>query len=115
MTINDQTGDGSDQVAEALAEELQKLPENQKDRWQRMEHSKQRTADDFDYESHDQGYAQRPRADPRIVARVSQALGTARTVLSVGAGAYKPEDRYGWQLNPRLRLIVSNPSSDAAL
>jgi hypothetical protein len=80
-----------------------------------MEHSKQPTAGDFDYESHDQGYAQRPRADPRIVARVSQALGTARTVLCVGAGAYKPEERYALAMNPRLRLIVSNLSSDAAL
>ncbi len=50
---------------------------------------------DFDYETLGQGYAQQRRADPRIAAVIHQALGNARTVLNVGAGAgsYEPEDR----------------------
>jgi SAM-dependent methyltransferase len=53
-------------------------------------------AGDFDYESHGAGYALRRRADPRIAARLHEALGDAATVINVGAGAgsYEPEDRY---------------------
>ena len=59
-------------------------------------------AGDFDYETHGQGYAQQRRADPRIAALIHQALGSARTVINVGAGAgsYEPEDRYVLALEP---------------
>jgi SAM-dependent methyltransferase len=59
-------------------------------------------AGDFDYESHGRGYAQRRRADPRIARWVHDALGDARTVLNVGAGAgsYEPVDRYVLALEP---------------
>jgi len=52
-------------------------------------------AGDFDYEAHGTGYAAVRRPDPRIGARVHAALGAARTVVNVGAGAgsYEPEDR----------------------
>src|SRR3954451_40007 len=53
-------------------------------------------AGDFDYEAGGHGYARVRRTDPRIAAHVHAALGNARTVLNVGAGAgsYEPEDRY---------------------
>ena len=49
-------------------------------------------AGDFDYERGGTAYAVRRRTDPRIAARVHAALGNARTVLNVGAGAgsYEP-------------------------
>ena len=53
------------------------------------------TAGDVDYALHGTGYAARRRADPRIARLVHAALGDARTVLNVGAGAgsYEPDDR----------------------
>jgi SAM-dependent methyltransferase len=57
---------------------------------------------DFDYEAHGAGYAAIRRPDPRIEALVHAALGDARTVLNVGAGAgsYEPTDRYVIALEP---------------
>ena len=54
-----------------------------------------RAAGDFDYETRGAGYAGQRRTDPRIARYVHDALGPARTVLNVGAGAgsYEPEDR----------------------
>jgi len=53
------------------------------------------SAGDADYAAIGIDYARYRRPDPRIAARVSQALGGARTVLNVGAGAgsYEPADR----------------------
>src|SRR5690348_10576547 len=50
---------------------------------------------DFNYETHGHAYAPHRRADPRIAARVHDALGSAQTILNVGAGAgsYEPTDR----------------------
>ncbi|MGH9080629.1 MAG: class I SAM-dependent methyltransferase [Acidimicrobiales bacterium] len=50
-------------------------------------------AGDFDYEANGPGYALRRRADPRIERLVHEALGSARSVVNVGAGAgsYEPE------------------------
>jgi hypothetical protein len=66
-------------------------------------------AGDFDYEVHGHDYAPRRRTDPRIAALVHDALGGARTVLNVGAGAgsYEPEDRYVVASSPRLRCGLS--------
>jgi SAM-dependent methyltransferase len=57
---------------------------------------------DFDYDQHGHGYAQRRRTDPRIAALVHDALGSARTVLNVGAGAgsYEPTDRHVIAIEP---------------
>ena len=57
---------------------------------------------DFDYDAHGQGYATVRRADPRIEVQVHEALGDARTILNVGAGAgsYEPADRYVVALEP---------------
>ncbi len=51
-------------------------------------------AGDFDYDTHGAGYRDHRRADPRIAALVRTALGSARTVCNVGAGAgsYEPAD-----------------------
>jgi len=57
---------------------------------------------DFDYDAHGQGYANIRRPDPRIEAQIHAALGDARTVLNVGAGAgsYEPADRHVIAVEP---------------
>jgi SAM-dependent methyltransferase len=57
---------------------------------------------DFDYDAHGQGYAAIRRPDPRIAAPIHAALGDARTVLNVGAGAgsYEPADRHVIAIEP---------------
>ena len=59
-------------------------------------------AGDVDYARHGQGYAYRRRTEPRIAALVHAALGDARAVLNVGAGAgsYEPSDRYVLAIEP---------------
>lgn len=59
-------------------------------------------AGDFDYEKYGQGYAAQRRPDPRIAAMIHEALGAARTVLNVGAGAgsYEPLDRHVVAVEP---------------
>jgi SAM-dependent methyltransferase len=68
-------------------------------------------AGDFDYETHGAGYAVRRRSDPRIAALVHAALGPARTVLNVGAGAgsYEPEDRYVIAVEPSPAMRAQRP------
>jgi Methyltransferase domain len=59
-------------------------------------------AGDFDYETHGRTYATVRRPDPRITALVHNALGSAETVLNVGAGAgsYEPSDRHVVAVEP---------------
>lgn len=59
-------------------------------------------AGDVDYDAQGGGYAQLRRTDPQIAAAVHAALGSARTVLNVGAGAgsYEPGDRYVLAVEP---------------
>ena len=56
----------------------------------------------FDYDSHGQTYSGHRQTDPRIADYVHKALGSARTVLNVGAGAgsYEPDDRYVVAVEP---------------
>jgi SAM-dependent methyltransferase len=56
----------------------------------------------FNYDKHGQQYSGYRRTDPRIAAYVYAALGSAKTVLNVGAGAgsYEPEDRYVVAVEP---------------
>jgi SAM-dependent methyltransferase len=70
-------------------------------------------AGDFDYESHGSGYALRRRADPRIAARLHEALGDAATVVNVGAGAgsYEPDDRYVVAVEPSPAMRAQRPPS----
>ena len=55
------------------------------------------------------------RPDPRIAAHVGAALGTARSVLNVGAGAgsYEPRDRRVVAVEPSRTMIRQRPP-DAA-
>jgi SAM-dependent methyltransferase len=68
-----------------------------------------------DYETHGRGYAGRRRADPRIAAAIAGALGDARTVLNVGAGAgsYEPRDRWVLAVEPSATMRAQCPA-DAA-
>ena len=60
-------------------------------------------------------YAQRRRPDPRIAARIARALGDARTVVNVGAGAgsYEPEDRHVVAVEPSEVMIAQRPRQAA--
>jgi SAM-dependent methyltransferase len=69
-------------------------------------------AGDFDYDTHGAGYAAQRRTDPRIAGLVHAALGDARTVLNVGAGAgsYEPEDRYVVAVEPSAAMRAQRPA-----
>lgn len=56
----------------------------------------------FNYDKYGQRYSGFRRTDPRIASYVHEALGSATTVLNVGAGAgsYEPEDRYVVAVEP---------------
>jgi SAM-dependent methyltransferase len=75
-------------------------------------------AGDFDYDVCGAGYALVRRPDPRIAAYVHAALGDARTVLNVGAGAgsYEPADRYVVAVEPSatMRAQRVSPAVDAS-
>lgn len=60
-------------------------------------------------------YANLRREEPRISAPIHAALGDARTVLNVGAGAgsYEPRDRDVTALEPSAAMIVQRPISAA--
>ena len=72
-------------------------------------------AGDFDYEAHDVGYAFVRRPDPRIEAMIHGALGDARTVLNVGAGAgsYEPRDRHVVAVEPSQAMRAQRPRPSA--
>lgn len=71
-----------------------------------------RRAGDFDYDAGGGGYAVQRRTDPRIAALVHTALGQARTVLNVGAGAgsYEPEDRDVTAVEPSATMRSQRPA-----
>lgn len=58
------------------------------------------------YDAIGEGYATTRQADPRIAAAIERALGDARTILNVGAGAgsYEPADR---EVDLGYRLVVA--------
>jgi SAM-dependent methyltransferase len=68
-------------------------------------------AGDFDYETHGSGYAVRRQPDARIAAIVHSALGDARTVINVGAGAgsYEPTDRHVVAVEPSAAMRTQRP------
>jgi SAM-dependent methyltransferase len=68
-----------------------------------------------DYETHGRGYAGRRLADPRIAAAIAAALGDARTVLNVGAGAgsYEPRDRWVLAVEPSATMRAQRPAGAA--
>lgn len=60
-------------------------------------------------------YAELRKPDPRIAAVIDQALGSARTVLNVGAGAgsYEPAHRQVTALEPSVEMIRQRPAGAA--
>jgi SAM-dependent methyltransferase len=68
-----------------------------------------------DYERHGRTYARHRRPDPRIAARIHAALGDARTVLNVGAGAgsYEPSDRWVLAVEPSATMRAQRPAGAA--
>jgi SAM-dependent methyltransferase len=68
-----------------------------------------------DYERHGRTYSRHRRADPRIAARIHAALGDARTVLNVGAGAgsYEPDDRWVLAVEPSATMRAQRPAGAA--
>jgi hypothetical protein len=72
-------------------------------------------AGDVDYEATGHGYAGRRRTDPRIAALVHAALGDARTVVNVGAGAgsYEPSDRAVVAVEPSAQMRAQRPTDSA--
>lgn len=72
-------------------------------------------AGDFDYDAAaagaDRAYSALRRTDPRIASMVHRALGNARTVLNVGAGAgsYEPEDRHVAAVEPSAAMRAERP------
>ena len=75
--------------------------------------ARDRPAGDFDYEQHGRAYASLRRTDPRIEAQVHRALGAARSVINVGAGAgsYEPRDRYVLAVEPSATMRAQRPPS----
>jgi SAM-dependent methyltransferase len=61
------------------------------------------------------GYAHLRQPDPRLAARIFQALGAAETVVNVGAGAgsYEPFDRHVIAVEPSLMMIHQRPRGSA--
>jgi SAM-dependent methyltransferase len=57
------------------------------------------------------GYARHRREDPRIAARIHEALGDARTVVNVGAGtgSYEPADRHVVAIEPSDVMAAQRP------
>ena len=62
-------------------------------------------------------YANLRRPDPRIARRIETALGDARTVLNVGAGAgsYEPAGMHVTALEPSAEMIRQRPASNATV
>jgi SAM-dependent methyltransferase len=61
------------------------------------------------------GYRTHRRPDPRIAAAIADALGCARSVLNVGAGAgsYEPADRRVLAVEPSPEMIRQRPPGSA--
>lgn len=63
------------------------------------------------------GYARYRRPDGRIAARLWDALGSARSVLNVGAGtgSYEPADRHLIAVEPSAEMVRQRAASSAAV
>jgi len=68
-------------------------------------------AGDFDYEAAGSGYAEVRRPEPRFAAAVRRALGEARTLVNVGAGAgsYEPADMEVTPVEPSAGMRSQRP------
>lgn len=67
------------------------------------------------YDAIGRGYFRQRRPDPRIAAQLAAALGTARSVLNVGAGAgsYEPADRVVIAVEPSTVMLAQRPHGAA--
>lgn len=67
------------------------------------------------YDSIGHSYAQYRRPDPRIATAIAAALGDARTVVNIGAGAgsYEPADRNVVAVEPSETMIRQRPHASA--
>jgi SAM-dependent methyltransferase len=67
------------------------------------------------YDDIGQGYARLRQPDPRIAALIEQALGDARSVINIGAGAgsYEPRDRSVLAVEPS-DVMIAQRAPDAA-
>jgi SAM-dependent methyltransferase len=74
------------------------------------------SAGDANYAAIGAAYTQYRRPDPRIAAHIADALGAARTVLNVGAGAgsYEPADRKVTPVEPSASMRAKRPAHLAA-
>jgi SAM-dependent methyltransferase len=74
------------------------------------------SAGDADYGSIGRGYASFRQPEPAIAALIAEALGDARTVLNVGAGAgsYEPTDRNVTPVEPSASMRAQRPTHLAA-
>jgi SAM-dependent methyltransferase len=65
------------------------------------------------YDRIGEGYSLTRRQDPQIAAAIHRALGDARTVVNVGAGAgsYEPDDRYVIAVEPSDVMAAQRPST----
>ena len=70
------------------------------------------SAGDADYGQIGTSYVRYRQPDPRIAARIGAALGPARTVLNVGAGAgsYEPADREVTPVEPSASMRDQRPA-----
>src|ERR1700729_3667804 len=67
------------------------------------------------YDRIGRGYRNAREPDPRIAARIWEALGDARTVVNVGAGtgSYEPTDRRVVAVEPSAVMLAQRPASAA--
>lgn len=67
------------------------------------------------YDRIGRGYSEHRRTDPRIAVRIEEALGDARSVLNVGAGAgsYEPAGREVVAVEPSAEMIAQRPQGSA--
>lgn len=67
------------------------------------------------YDTIGEGYARRRTPDPRFAALIQDALGDARTVINIGAGAgsYEPTDRIVQAVEPSELMINQRPANAA--
>ena len=70
------------------------------------------SAGDADYGRISRGYSRYRRPDPRIAARIWEALGDARSVLNLGAGAgsYEPTGRAVTAVEPSASMRAQRPA-----
>ncbi len=63
------------------------------------------------YDGIGRAYSRHRRPDPRIAAQIGRALGSARTVVDVGAGtgSYEPADRVVVAVEPSLVMAAQRP------